>query len=160
MPNTRELFSVQTSWGWCAYLCKYCNFILSYFNTTRSRFEIFILVFLFTASLSVTIINCELSHLFIFFFFSFLRYVTNPDFDPNNIRSVSSACEGLCRWVRAMEVYERVAKVGSLKPLWTEPCLFAFLYFSLHYQPMSHRVSMGIESSLNFHRSKQYRLCS
>lgn len=48
--------------------------------------------------------------------FLFLRYVTNPDFDPNNIRSVSSACEGLCRWVRAMEVYERVAKVGSLKP--------------------------------------------
>ena len=43
---------------------------------------------------------------------SFLRYVTNPDFDPNNIRSVSSACEGLCRWVRAMEVYERVAKVS------------------------------------------------
>ena len=40
------------------------------------------------------------------------RYVTNPDFDPNNIRSVSSACEGLCRWVRAMEVYERVAKVS------------------------------------------------
>lgn len=43
---------------------------------------------------------------------SFLRYVTNPDFDPNNIRSVSSACEGLCRWIRAMEVYERVAKVS------------------------------------------------
>ena len=37
--------------------------------------------------------------------------MTHPDFDPNNIRSVSSACEGLCRWVRAMEVYERVAKV-------------------------------------------------
>lgn len=57
--------------------------------------------------------------LFAFIFFS--RYVTNPDFDPNNIRSVSSACEGLCRWVRAMEVYERVAKVRlyyvSLKPL-------------------------------------------
>lgn len=43
------------------------------------------------------------------------KYVTNPDFDPNNIRSVSSACEGLCRWVRAMEVYERVAKVVAPK---------------------------------------------
>ena len=43
------------------------------------------------------------------------RYVTHPDFDPNNIRSVSSACEGLCRWVRAMEVYERVAKVSVPK---------------------------------------------
>ena len=56
-----------------------------------------------------------------FCFHFFFRYVTNPDFDPNNIRSVSSACEGLCRWVRAMEVYERVAKVRlyyvSLKPL-------------------------------------------
>ena len=43
-----------------------------------------------------------------------LRYVTNPDFDPNNIRSVSSACEGLCKWVRAMEVYDKVAKVTHI----------------------------------------------
>lgn len=66
-------------------------------------------------------IFCRIPSNMSFCFHFFSRYVTNPDFDPNNIRSVSSACEGLCRWVRAMEVYERVAKVRlyyvSLKPL-------------------------------------------
>lgn len=35
------------------------------------------------------------------------RYIPNPDFEPSIIRNVSMACEGLCRWVRAMEVYDR-----------------------------------------------------
>lgn len=39
------------------------------------------------------------------------KYVTNPDFHPSLIKNVSSACEGLCSWVRAIEVYDRVAKV-------------------------------------------------
>ena len=39
-------------------------------------------------------------------------YTNNPDFDPEKIRKVSSACEGLCRWVMALEVYDRVAKVS------------------------------------------------
>ena len=39
------------------------------------------------------------------------NYVTNPEFDPAIIRNVSSACEGLCKWVRALEVYDGVAKV-------------------------------------------------
>ncbi|XP_048576009.1 dynein axonemal heavy chain 3 isoform X2 [Nematostella vectensis] len=43
------------------------------------------------------------------------KYVTNPEFNPDNIRTVSSACEGLCKWVRAMEVYDRVAKVVAPK---------------------------------------------
>ncbi len=43
------------------------------------------------------------------------KFVDNPDFQPSVIKSVSSACEGLCRWVRAMEVYERVAKVVAPK---------------------------------------------
>lgn len=84
---------------------------------------------------------------------SSLRYVTNPDFDPNNIRSVSSACEGLCRWVRAMEVYERVAKVGSLKPLKNVCWLLALLSSSLQNHLMSHRISKGLNGSLNFLRN-------
>ncbi|XP_078610604.1 dynein axonemal heavy chain 3-like isoform X1 [Branchiostoma floridae x Branchiostoma japonicum] len=43
------------------------------------------------------------------------RYTNDPEFDPAKIKNVSSACEGLCKWVRAMEVYERVAKVVAPK---------------------------------------------
>ncbi len=39
------------------------------------------------------------------------KYLKHPDFVPEVIRNVSSACEGLCKWVRAMEVYDQVAKV-------------------------------------------------
>ncbi|XP_055994863.1 dynein axonemal heavy chain 3 [Sorex fumeus] len=43
------------------------------------------------------------------------RFIDHPDFQPNVIKNVSSACEGLCKWVRAMEVYDRVAKVVAPK---------------------------------------------
>ncbi|CAH3114243.1 unnamed protein product [Pocillopora meandrina] len=43
------------------------------------------------------------------------KYVTNPDFHPSLIKNVSSACEGLCSWVRAIEVYDRVAKLVAPK---------------------------------------------
>ncbi|XP_071815449.1 dynein axonemal heavy chain 3-like isoform X3 [Apostichopus japonicus] len=43
------------------------------------------------------------------------NYITNPDFDPTIIRKVSSACEGICSWVRAIEVYDRVAKIVAPK---------------------------------------------
>ncbi|XP_066239555.1 dynein axonemal heavy chain 3 [Saccopteryx leptura] len=43
------------------------------------------------------------------------RFVDHPDFQPAVIKNVSSACEGLCKWVRAMEVYDRVAKVVAPK---------------------------------------------
>ncbi|KAK7898572.1 hypothetical protein WMY93_019425 [Mugilogobius chulae] len=43
------------------------------------------------------------------------KFIDHPDFQPSVIKNVSSACEGLCKWVRAMEVYERVAKVVAPK---------------------------------------------
>ncbi|KAL7748727.1 hypothetical protein RI367_005881 [Sorochytrium milnesiophthora] len=43
------------------------------------------------------------------------KYMENPEFDPDKIKNASSAAEGLCRWVRAMEVYDRVAKVIAPK---------------------------------------------
>ncbi|KAM8960487.1 dynein axonemal heavy chain 3 [Pelodytes ibericus] len=43
------------------------------------------------------------------------RFMENPDFQPSVIKNVSSACEGLCKWVRALEVYDRVAKVVAPK---------------------------------------------
>eukprot|EP00117_Sycon_ciliatum_P023820 scpid1450/ scgid20157/ Dynein heavy chain 3, axonemal; Axonemal beta dynein heavy chain 3; Ciliary dynein heavy chain 3 len=45
------------------------------------------------------------------------KYVTNPDFEPTIIANASRACEGLCRWVRAMDVYDRVAKVVAPKKI-------------------------------------------
>ncbi|XP_049869343.1 dynein axonemal heavy chain 3 [Pectinophora gossypiella] len=43
------------------------------------------------------------------------KYIPDRDFDPAVISKVSSACEGLCRWVRAMDVYDRVIKVVAPK---------------------------------------------
>lgn len=37
------------------------------------------------------------------------------EFDPDHIKNVSTACEGLCKWVRAMEVYDRVIKIVAPK---------------------------------------------
>ena len=42
-------------------------------------------------------------------------YVSNPDFQPNIVKNASKACEGLCKWVCAMDVYDRVAKVVAPK---------------------------------------------
>nr|XP_060483981.1 dynein axonemal heavy chain 12 [Panthera onca] len=43
------------------------------------------------------------------------EYLTNPEFDPSKIAKASSAAEGLCKWIMAMEVYDRVAKVVAPK---------------------------------------------
>ena len=45
------------------------------------------------------------------------KYVTNPGFVPAIIAKASRAAEGLCSWVRAMEVYDRVAKVVAPKKI-------------------------------------------
>ncbi|KAI9354083.1 dynein heavy chain and region D6 of dynein motor-domain-containing protein [Zopfochytrium polystomum] len=43
------------------------------------------------------------------------NYSNNPDFDPNIVKNSSSAAEGLCKWVRALDKYEVVAKVVAPK---------------------------------------------
>ncbi|KAG7169602.1 Dynein heavy chain 3, axonemal-like 4 [Homarus americanus] len=43
------------------------------------------------------------------------EFYSHPDFDPKKIRMVSMACEGLCRWVRAMVVYDQVIKIVAPK---------------------------------------------
>jgi len=45
----------------------------------------------------------------------FCRYTNNPDFDPPKIAQASTACEGLCKWVCAMDTYDAVAKVVAPK---------------------------------------------
>lgn len=43
------------------------------------------------------------------------EYTPNPDFDPAKVLNASSAAEGLCKWILAMEIYDRVAKVVAPK---------------------------------------------
>ncbi|NXG35216.1 DYH7 protein, partial [Dromaius novaehollandiae] len=43
------------------------------------------------------------------------EYLTNPEFDPPKVAKASSAAEGLCKWIMAMEVYDRVSKVVAPK---------------------------------------------
>ncbi|XP_052827203.1 dynein axonemal heavy chain 7 [Octopus bimaculoides] len=38
------------------------------------------------------------------------KYIANPDFDPEKIKVASTACEGLCKWIRAMDTYDKVIK--------------------------------------------------
>ena len=41
-------------------------------------------------------------------------FVPNPEFDPLKERMASSTAEGLCRWVKAMEIYDRIAKLKQI----------------------------------------------
>ena len=43
------------------------------------------------------------------------KYSSNPEFVPELIKNASTAAEGLCKWVRAMETYDRVAKIVAPK---------------------------------------------
>lgn len=43
------------------------------------------------------------------------KFIGNPDFDPEKIKSASTACEGLCKWVTAIEKYDIVARVVAPK---------------------------------------------
>ncbi|XP_031730848.1 dynein heavy chain 7, axonemal isoform X1 [Anarrhichthys ocellatus] len=43
------------------------------------------------------------------------KYITNPDFVPEKIRTASNAAEGMCKWVCAMDKYDKVAKVVAPK---------------------------------------------
>ncbi|XP_078409866.1 dynein axonemal heavy chain 3-like [Cetorhinus maximus] len=42
-------------------------------------------------------------------------FIGSAEFQPSVIKNVSSACEGLCSWVRAIEVYDKVAKIVAPK---------------------------------------------
>jgi dynein heavy chain, axonemal len=42
-------------------------------------------------------------------------YTSNPDFNPEIVKNSSSAAEGLCKWVCALDKYESVAKIVAPK---------------------------------------------
>jgi dynein heavy chain, axonemal len=44
-------------------------------------------------------------------------YISDRDFVPEKIKAVSTACEGLCRWIRAMDVYDRVIRIVAPKKI-------------------------------------------
>lgn len=43
------------------------------------------------------------------------KFINDPMFEPMSIRNVSTACEGLCRWVRAMDSYDKVFRIVAPK---------------------------------------------
>ncbi|XP_050428284.1 dynein axonemal heavy chain 3-like [Adelges cooleyi] len=43
------------------------------------------------------------------------KYIRDPDFNPVSIKAVSNACEGLCKWIRALDVYDKVIKIVGPK---------------------------------------------
>uniref|UniRef100_A0A8C5QX10 Dynein axonemal heavy chain 7 n=1 Tax=Leptobrachium leishanense TaxID=445787 RepID=A0A8C5QX10_9ANUR len=45
------------------------------------------------------------------------NYMTNAEFVPDKIRNASTAAEGLCKWVIAMDSYDKVAKVVAPKKI-------------------------------------------
>ncbi|KAM8934175.1 dynein axonemal heavy chain 7 [Pelodytes ibericus] len=45
------------------------------------------------------------------------QYITNVEFVPDKIRNASTAAEGLCKWVIAMDSYDKVAKVVAPKKI-------------------------------------------
>ncbi|KAJ1187209.1 hypothetical protein NDU88_003988 [Pleurodeles waltl] len=45
------------------------------------------------------------------------QYITNPEFVPEKIRNASTAAEGLCKWVIAMDSYDKVAKIVAPKKI-------------------------------------------
>lgn len=47
-------------------------------------------------------------------------YISNPDFNPSLIKNVSSACQGLCKWVIAISSYDEISKVNRLRLSQTE----------------------------------------
>lgn len=50
------------------------------------------------------------------------KYTSNPEFDPDKIKTASTAAEGLCKWVVAMESYDKWVTLlstytaGQIKP--------------------------------------------
>lgn len=43
------------------------------------------------------------------------KYVDDPNYTPESVAKQSRAAMSLCMWTRAMDVYNRVSKVG---PVW------------------------------------------
>jgi hypothetical protein len=59
----------------------------------------------------VQLLSGQLSHCLLF------SYCSKEEFKPEVIKTASAACEGLCQWVRAMDVYDRVARVVAPKKI-------------------------------------------
>lgn len=44
------------------------------------------------------------------------KYTDSPEFTPEAVAKQSKAAQSLCMWCRAMEVYDRIAKVPGMAP--------------------------------------------
>ncbi len=50
-----------------------------------------------------------------FSYICWARYISNPDFEPTKIVTVSKAAFGLCSWIGAVEAYDRAPKIVAPK---------------------------------------------
>ena len=69
-------------------------------------------------------------------------YIKNPDFNPSLIRSVSSACEGLCKWVIAISSYDKIYKVKEV--------LFSIMNLRLDYLQLNCFLRMWLRKKMDF----------
>jgi dynein heavy chain len=56
------------------------------------------------------------------------KYIEDPSFTPDAVAKQSAAAKSLCMWVRAMDVYARVAKVKNLKTIERSFASFASVF--------------------------------
>lgn len=49
------------------------------------------------------------------YIYVYFRYIFNFEFDLILIKNVFIVCEGLCRWVKVMDIYDKVVKVVVFK---------------------------------------------
>ena len=57
------------------------------------------------------------------------KYTDSPDFTPEAVAKQSKAAQSLCMWARAMEVYDRIAKVSlfTLSPMLSSHVAFGHM---------------------------------
>ena len=70
------------------------------------------------------------------------NYINNQDFNPEIIKNVSSACEGLCKWVRAIDVYDSVAKASVVSR--TVSLRWRWLVVCSHSDSVTNIVGVGV----------------
>jgi hypothetical protein len=59
-----------------------------------------------------------------------VKYIEDPLFTPEQVQKQSNAATSLCMWVRAMDVYAKIAKVvAPKKEVCFEPVLISLLTF-------------------------------
>ena len=77
-------------------------------------------------------------------------YINNPDFQPEKVQKVSSACTAMCQWTRAMHKYHLIS-------VEVEPKRIALASAEAEYKIVEEKV-LGLNSTLKQLNDKIYEL--